>query len=341
MRLLRLISAPVSAIYWAITSFRNLLFDLSILKTYDIPGKSICIGNLNVGGSGKSPLTLYLMKALQPTHTIQIVSRGYGRKTNGHIQLTASHHAADVGDEPLMYFKQKKTADEIHVSENRMDAIRKLNRDSTCVLLLDDAFQHRKVRAGFSILVSDFNAPFFNDFILPIGNLREPRIGASRADLVLFTKCPRELSADTKKRYIDKAATYGLSAFFSRITYAPLQSVNGNPLPEATHVLLVTGIANPIPLKNHLEKTFSVSHIQFSDHHEFTPAEIKEIHKKFDTFEPTKTIIITTEKDFMRLESSEIYQEVKSYPWFIQPIELSIEHETEFLTLIQNYVRKN
>jgi tetraacyldisaccharide 4'-kinase len=99
-----------------------------------------------------------------------------------------------------------------------MEAIRHLNRDSTHVLLLDDAFQHRRVRAGFSILVSDFNAPFFNDFILPIGNLREPRIGASRADLVLFTKCPSELSADTKKRYIDKAATYGLSAFFSRIT---------------------------------------------------------------------------------------------------------------------------
>jgi len=337
----RWILSPFGLLYWLITSTRNVLFDAGILKRHVIEGPSICIGNLNVGGSGKSPLTLYLMKALQPTHTIQVLSRGYGRKTKGHIQLTALHHAADVGDEPLMYFKQKRPEDEIHVSENRMEAIRHLNRDSKHLLLLDDALQHRKVSAGYSILVSDFNAPFFNDFILPIGNLREPRFGASRADLVLFTKCPSELSADIKKRYIDKAAQHGLSAFFSQITYAPLQSVNGIPIQEATHVLLVTGIANPLPLKNHLEKTFTVSHIQFSDHHEFTPIEIKKIHEKFDTFEATKTIIITTEKDFMRLNSSELYPELSAYPWFIQPIELSIEHESEFLTLIKAYVSKN
>ncbi len=337
----RWIFFPFGLLYWVITFVRNACYEAGIFTSHEIEGNSICIGNLNVGGSGKSPLTLYLMKALQPTHTIQVVSRGYGRKTKGHIQLNGSHHATDVGDEPLMYFKQKRPEDEIHVSENRMDAIRQLNRDSKHLLLLDDAFQHRKVSAGYSILVSDFNAPFFNDFILPIGNLREPRTGAKRADLVLFTKCPSELSTDTKKKYIEKAAQHGLSAFFSRITYAPLQSVNGIPLPEATHVLLVTGIANPLPLKNHLEKTFTVSHIHFSDHHEFTPEEIKKIHKKFDTFEATKTIIITTEKDFMRLDSTELYSELSTYPWFIQPIELSIEHESEFLTSIQAYVRKN
>jgi tetraacyldisaccharide 4'-kinase len=190
-------------------------------------------------------------------------------------------------------------------------------------------------------LVSDYNAPFFNDFILPIGNLREPRRGAKRADLVLFTKCPNEISADTKKRYTEKAAQLGLEAFFSKIAYAPLQPVNGIPLSEATHALLVTGIANPQPLKNHLEKTFTVSHIKFSDHHEFTQEEIKKIHKKFDTFEATKTIIITTEKDFMRLSAMELYPELSRYPWFIQPIELSIDHESEFLTSIQAYVRKN
>jgi tetraacyldisaccharide 4'-kinase len=117
--------------------------------------------------------------------------------------------------------------------------------------------------------------------------------------------------------------------------------VNGFPLPKATHALLVTGIANPLPLKNYLEKTFTVSHIEFSDHHEFTLEEIKKIHKKFDTFEATKTIIITTEKDFMRLNSMEFYPDLSRYPWFIQPIELSIEHESEFLTSIQAYVRKN
>jgi tetraacyldisaccharide 4'-kinase len=337
----RWILFPLGLLYWVITRIRNACYDAGIFTSHEIEGISICIGNLNVGGSGKSPLTLYLMKALQPTHTIQVLSRGYGRKTTGHIQLTSAHHAADVGDEPLMYFKQKRPQDEIHVSENRIEAIGHLNRDSNHILLLDDAFQHRKVHAGFSILVSDFNAPFFNDFILPVGNLREPRIGAKRADHVLFTKCPSEISADTKKRYTEKAAQLGLRAFFSKIAYTPLQSVNGIPLPKATHALLVTGIANPLPLKNYLEKTFSVSHLYFSDHHEFTPEEIKKIHKKFDTFEATKTIIITTEKDFMRLNSMELYSELSTYPWFIQPIELSIEHESEFLTSIQAYVRKN
>jgi len=337
----RWIFFPFGLLYWVITFVRNACYDAGIFKSVEIEGTSICVGNLNVGGSGKSPLTLYLMKVLQQTHTIQIVSRGYGRKTKGHIQLNGSHNSTDVGDEPLMYYNQKRPEDEIHVAENRMDAIRQLNRDSKHVLLLDDAFQHRKVHAGFSILVSDFNAPFFNDFILPIGNLREPRIGAKRADLVLFTKCPSELSSDTKKRYIDKAAKHGLSAFFSQITYAPLKSLNGVPSAEATHVLLVTGIANPFPLKNHLEKTFKVSHLHFSDHHEFTAEDIKKIHKKFDTFEASKTIIITTEKDFMRLNSKELYSELSSYPWFIQPIELTIDHESEFLTSIQAYVRKN
>ena len=337
----RWIFFPFGLLYGVITFIRNACYDAGIFSSHKIEGNSISIGNLNVGGSGKSPLTLYLMKVFQATHTIQVVSRGYGRKTRGHIQLNGSHGAADVGDEPLMYFKQKKPLDEIHVAEHRMDAIRHLKRDSEHLLLLDDAFQHRKVRAGFSILVSDFNAPFFRDFILPIGNLREPRFGASRANLVLFTKCPSELNAETKQHYIDKAAQYGLRAFFSQITYTPLQSVNGIPNQEATHVLLVTGIANPLPLKNHLEKTYTVSHIQFSDHHEFTPVEIKKIHEKFDTFEASKTIIITTEKDFMRLNSSELYLDLPSYPWFIQPIDLSIDRETEFLNLIKAYVSKN
>ncbi|MFM7594937.1 MAG: tetraacyldisaccharide 4'-kinase [Flavobacteriales bacterium] len=337
----RWIFFPFGLVYWVIAFVRNACYDASIFSSHDIEGTTICIGNLNVGGSGKSPLTLYLMKVFQATHTIQVVSRGYGRKTRGHIQLNGSHGAADVGDEPLMYFKQKKPLDEIHVAEHRLDAIRHLKRDSKHLLLLDDAFQHRKVRAGFSLLVSDFNAPFFSDFILPIGNLREPRMGARRADLVLFTKCPDAINDAARTHYIQQATKHGLKAFFSRITYAPLKAVNGFTRTEATHVLLVTGIANPLPLKNHLEKSFEVHHLQFSDHHEFTREEINKIHKKFDTFDAAKTIIITTEKDFMRLYSPEFHPTLSAYPWFIQPIELTIEHESEFLTLIQAYVRKN
>ena len=337
----RWILSPFGLLYWLITSTRNVLFDAGILKRHVIEGPSICIGNLNVGGSGKSPLTLYLMKAFQATHHIQVVSRGYGRTSRGHIQLTSEHEAREVGDEPLMYFKHKNPSDEIHVSESRIAAIQKLNRDSKHLLLLDDAFQHRYVQAGMNILVSDFNSPFFKDYILPIGTLREPRIGAKRANLVVFTKCPLDLSQYDKQTYEAEATRLGLRAFFSRIQYAPLQSIQGNSNTDASHVLLVTGIANPIPLEEHLEKTYTVHPIRFSDHHEFTQEEIKQIHKKFDTFEATKTIIVTTEKDFMRLNSKELFTELSAYPWFIQPIALSIENEPEFLTLIRTYVSTN
>jgi len=341
MSILRWFLLPFGLLYGFIVSTRNLFFKIGIFPRYMIEGPSICVGNLNVGGSGKSPITLYLMKAFQSTHHIQVVSRGYGRKTRGHIHLTAEHEARDVGDEPLMYFNNKGTSDEIHVSESRKIAIQKLKRDSQHLLLLDDAFQHQSVQAGLNILVSDFNAPFFNDFILPIGSLREPRIGAKRANCVVFTKCPEEISLNDKEHYESKALTYGLQAFFSSIKYAPLRSIHGESMSKASHALLVTGIANPFPLKAHLEKTYNVHSIKFSDHHEFTLEEIKKIHKKFDTFDASKSIIITTDKDFMRLKSRDLFSELSHYPWFIQPIEMTIENEPEFLTLIKSYVSKN
>lgn len=341
MKAWRWLLFPLGVLYWGITFVRNFLFSSGLAKRQVIPGKSIVIGNLNVGGSGKSPMTLYLMKAFQSTHTIQLVSRGYGRKSKGHIQVNAQHTADQVGDEPLMYFQHKSERDEVHVAASRWEAIQGLSRQEKDLLLLDDAFQHLQIQAGFSILVSDFNAPFFKDYILPVGMLREPRHGANRANLMVYTKCPETIDEATKQNYIAQAQRYDLPAFFSRISYAPLKSIKNETLVETSEAILVTGIANPRPLKTHLEKTYALTCFEFADHHEFTQADINKIHQKFDTFDAVKPIIITTEKDFMRLKAQPLFEAIKDYPWCIQPIELMIENEAEFLTIIKSYVNKN
>lgn len=341
MKAWRWLLFPLGALYWGITFIRNFLFSSGLFKRHIIQGKSVVIGNLNVGGSGKSPMTLYLMNAFQSTQTIQLVSRGYGRRSKGHIQVNAQHTADQVGDEPLMYFQHKSERDEVHVAASRWEAIQGLSRQEKDLLLLDDAFQHLQIQAGFSILVSDFNAPFFKDFILPVGMLREPRHGARRADLMVYTKCPEAIDEETKKYYIAQAQRYQLTAFFSRIGYAPIKSITHKALIQAKEAILVTGIANPTPLKAHLEKSYKLTCFEFVDHHKFTLADINKIHRKFDTFETVKPIIITTEKDFMRLQAKPLFDAIKPYPWYIQPIELMIENEAEFLTIIKSYVSKN
>ena len=337
----RWIFAPLGLLFGFGVLIRNFCYKRGIFKSYNIPGLSICIGNLNLGGSGKSPLTLYLLQKFQNEKHIQIVSRGYGRKTKGHLCVSANESASIVGDEPLLYCQYTQENDEVHVSENRTLAIQKLNRGNDYLLLLDDAFQHRKITAGLNLLVSDFNAPFFEDHIFPVGNLREPQIGAKRADAVIFTKCPNEIQKIDKERYCQKAEALGLSPFFSRIKYLELKPISKIQVDKPTHVVLVTGIAQPKSLINHLERNHNVFAISFTDHHDFTLKEIKEIHKKFDTFEASKTMIITTEKDFMRLKYPEILKEIESYPWYVQPIAMEIEKEQEFINFISNYVRKN
>jgi len=339
MRLLRLISAPIAAIYWAITSARNLLFDLGILKTYDIPGKSICIGNLNVGGSGKSPMTRYLITHLQPDFKVQVLSRGYGRKTKGHIVVQSQHTSEIVGDEALQYFLDE--ADEVHVCEQRKDAIVTMNRSEHHVLLLDDALQHRHVRAGLTILVSDFNQPFFKDYLMPMGDLRESRSGVKRADIIVFTKCPEALSFEAKQSYMNAILPLKVPVFFSSVYYLPLKLVGSKAIKNPEHVLLVTGIANATPLVKHLSNNYSVTHLSFGDHFNYSLRDLKEIHRKFTTFDSETTIIITTEKDFMRMQEPSMKVEISQYPWYVQPIGISFDREEAFLQTIQEYVRKD
>ncbi len=340
MKNFRLLLLPFGLIYGVITALRNLLFNLKIREIYEIPVKSICVGNLSVGGTGKTPHVAYIAELLNADHKIQILSRGYGRKTKGYFLLDENSSAENVGDEPLFYYKQFKDAD-VAVCESRKNGVKNLLLlKKNQIIILDDAFQHRAVRAGLNIIITDFNQPYFSDWMLPAGNLREWISGRKRADIVIVSKCKLNLDEETKLRFKQKLKFNPDSIYFSSIKYGELRAFSSNSvLSSVKKVLLVTGIANPMPLLNHLKENFDVELLQFPDHHAFSLEDIHKIHKKFDTFASDNKAIVTTEKDFMRLQSQNYKSLIDQKPWFYQKITVELDRELEFTKEINNYAR--
>lgn len=338
MKKLRLLLFPFGFLYGIITAVRNWLFDLGIKKTYIIPVKSICVGNLSVGGTGKTPHVAYLASLLKQENNVQILSRGYGRKTRGFILLDEKATSQTVGDEPLFYHKNFPDVT-VAVCESRKDGIEKLLEiEKESVILLDDAFQHRAVKAGLNIILTDYSQPYYNDLMLPAGNLREWTFGKKRADIVIVTKSPENLDESAKEKIRKKLKFEEESIFFSKIKYGALVPFQKEQT-TFKNVLLVTGIANPFPLEKHLKKHFNVELLKFPDHHEFTLDDIQKIHKKFGTFASENKAIVTTEKDFMRLNDSAIIDEITQKPWFYQAITVEIDRENDFKSAIKDYVR--
>lgn len=299
MQILRKLLLPFSILYGIIVGLRNKFFDWGILASasYDFP--VITVGNLSMGGTGKSPMIEYLIELLKPYYQVGTLSRGYKRKTKGYLLLDIKNDAKDVGDEPLQ-FKRKYPEVFVAVDENRQHGISELRALKTPpdVILLDDAYQHRKVKAGFSVLLTAFNELYSKDMILPAGNLREPAFGANRADVVIVTKCPLTISEE-KKRKISKSLNLKAhqKLFFTGIHYESYftNGVQRVPIQLMEEFNLVTGIAKPTPLVNHLkENGLDVKHYSFPDHHLFTEKELETLRK-----EP---LLVTTEKDFMRLK---------------------------------------
>lgn len=338
--MLRRFLFPFSFIWWLITCVRNFLYDKSLLRSYAISGKSITVGNLSIGGTGKTPMVIYLTKLLTEKYELQILSRGYGRKTNGYLLVNEKHTAIDVGDEPLLYFNKFKKNITIAVSENRTDGVQQLRKiQPKSVVILDDAFQHRKIKAGLSVLMTTHNSLFSNDFLLPAGNLREIRSGAKRSDVIVVTKCPLNMTEFEKSKIKSALSKYNKPIYFSRISYSEPISF-GNSVYCSKNVLLVTGIAKPEPLVEFLSETSRVEHISFPDHHNFSANEIQKIHEKIDNFVSENWSIITTEKDYMRLLPFKEKWGLSNYPWFYIPIEMKIENENDFNQLIIDYVRE-
>ncbi|APZ47957.1 tetraacyldisaccharide 4'-kinase [Polaribacter reichenbachii] len=305
MKFLRFLLFPFAIIYDAVTTIRNLFFDVGVFKQTSFKTPVIVVGNLSVGGTGKTPQIEYLIRLLKDVFKVSVLSRGYKRKTKGFVLLNNFHNALDVGDEPLQYFK-KFTNITVAVDANRVEGVQNLiQQKSPDVILLDDAYQHRKIKGSFYILLTKYNDLFTKDFLLPTGNLRESRSGAKRADVIIVTKCPNNLDFNQQESIKRKLKKYQKEVFFTTISYGEIKSkqnlISVDDL-KNYQVLLITGIANPNPLLNYLDDNkINYNHLKYADHHHFSFEEIKEIKEKFNVFTSDKKIILTTEKDYTRL----------------------------------------
>jgi tetraacyldisaccharide 4'-kinase len=304
MKVLRFILFPFAVLYDFVTRTRNFFFDTGVFNQTSFKTPVIVVGNLSVGGTGKTPQIEYLIRLLKDRHKTAVLSRGYKRKTTGFVLLNESYLAADVGDEPLQYFKKFKNID-VAVDANRVEGISKLiANNAPDLILLDDAFQHRKVKGSFYILLTKFKDLFIDDYLLPTGNLRESRQGAKRAHIILVTKCPNNISKEDRNTINQKLSKFNKKVFFTSISYAD-KVLGATELLSSElknfEVLLITGIANPAPLIMYLKSLdVNFKHLKYADHHHFSDKEIRDIKEKFNAMQSSK-IILTTEKDYVRL----------------------------------------
>ncbi len=304
---LKIVLLPFSGLFYLITGIRNLMFNKGILKEHHFPIPIISVGNITVGGTGKTPHIEYLIKMLAGKKTV-ILSRGYGRKSKGFYWVESDGNANIYGDEPLQ-IKNKFRESDVAVCEKRVKGIKRIlhEKPDTDFILLDDAYQHRQVKPSFNILLVDFNRPMYNDLLLPSGRLRETLCGMKRANFVIVTKCLLDISVQQKQIVIDKLSRYYIGNYaFSTFNYAnhfvSIKNANHKISLQAEKIILLTGIAQAKPMKEALEqKGFDVIHLQYSDHYAYKINDlemIEAIHKKSQT-----RYIVTSEKDAIRLKS--------------------------------------
>jgi tetraacyldisaccharide 4'-kinase len=312
MILLRKLLFPFALLYGLITSIRNYLYDKGILKSYSFDVPVIVVGNLSVGGTGKTPQIEYLIRLLSSKYSIATLSRGYKRKSKGFVLANAHASASLLGDEPYQYYK-KFPQIQVAVDADRRNGITQLLQLTSKpeVLLLDDAYQHRRVKAGFYILLTSYDELYAHDYMLPTGNLRESRSGAKRANMIIVTKCPPTISEIARAK-IKSVLQSEVPVFFSSIEYddtvysatssLPLNELNKQPK------LLVAGIAKPKPFFDFLQQVDDRC-ISFPDHHEFSSNDIERLKA-----ESEGQLIVTTEKDFVRLNTAELADKLYYLP---------------------------
>lgn len=334
MDLLRKILFPFALLYGLITAIRNFLFDKGVLKSYTFDLPVIAVGNLSVGGTGKTPQIEYLIRLLSDKYKVATLSRGYKRQSEGFVLADSNANAQILGDEPFQYF-QKFPNIKVAVDADRKNGIEQLlaQPDRPEVILLDDAYQHRKVKAGFYILLTSYDDLFCDDLMLPTGNLRENKNGAKRANLVIVTKCPFNLSLEKQNEIRKKLKLAGSQQLYftfiayDNFIYGESQKINVNEI-QAASKLLVAGIAKPEPFFAYLQDTNDVC-LSFPDHHNFSEKDILEIKNVAQN-----NIIITTEKDYVRLKGR-----LPSEQLFYLPIQSAFLSGGEnFDKTITNYV---
>lgn len=347
---------PFSLLYGFATGFRNFLYDSKFLKSRSFNIPIICVGNLSVGGTGKTPHTEYLINLLRPGFKVAVLSRGYKRKTSGFLFADSTSQANDIGDEPLQIFRKFPDIT-IAVDRNRVHGVETILKEKpeTEVIILDDGFQHRSITPGLSILLSDLERLMIKDNLLPYGNLRESPRNMSRADIILITKSPETISPIQRRLLVMeiKKAPYQ-NLYFTYIKYKDPVNVFESAVPNidisdgskkaGRGIVLVTGIANPEPFLEYLQKSFEeIIHLSFNDHHKFTLKDIEKIQDSWNSLKAPLKYVITTEKDATRLrEFVNIAEPFRSSSYYI-PIGTDFlnDDRDEFDNLIIDYVRKN
>ncbi len=344
---------PLSWFYGIGVGLRNLCFELGLLKQKEFPRPIICVGNITVGGTGKTPHTEMLLKMLLPKYKVAMLSRGYKRKSRGYHLATCESNMHEIGDEPWQ-MKQKFPDAIVAVDGNRRRGIQHLLTDDGTqdvdVILLDDAFQHRYVRAGMNILLTDYHRLITDDCLLPAGLLREPLSAKERASMVIVTKCPKDMKP-MDYRVIQKALQLRpyQHLFFSTFHYGALRRLfeetpgQAEELTSDTHVLLLTGIASPQQMMLDLQRsTRHIIPLSYSDHHEFTKNDVQRIEEAFTAMQGSKRLIVTTEKDAARLVLVKDLSPIVRRHIFVLPIEVEIlrDERAAFEAIIYDYVNQ-
>lgn len=347
INLLKPLLYPASILYGAIMWLRNKLYDAGLISSIQFSVPVISVGNLSTGGTGKTPHIEYLVRLLEYEYKVATMSRGYKRSTTGFYLAKEGTDARMIGDEP-MQFHRKFPEIVVSVCEDRMTGIPRLlgERPDIDVVLLDDAFQHRSVKPGLNILIIDFAKPFYKDYILPFGSLRESRKAYKRADIIIVSKCPPQLDNSQQQEMIRRIKPLALQqVFFSAIAYAPLTDFfTGAPfLPAAKpNIVMVSGIAKPEPMLQYLRETANEVHLlRYPDHHYFTQNNLEEIKQTYANWDTGHKIIVTTEKDAARLAMHRATLEAWDIQIAVLPIAVRLlKEEPLFDQLIKAYVIK-
>ena len=345
IKYLKLLLWPFSLLYGAVTGLRNLLYNKGILKStaYDMP--VLAVGNLTVGGTGKTPHVEYLLRLLHK-YKLATLSRGYKRQTTGFILADATSTAAQLGDEPYQYHQDFAEV-AVAVCEKRVEGVDRLKElvPSLEVVVLDDAMQHRAIQPSLMIMLTDYGRPFFKDLILPAGLLRESRHGAARADVVVVSKCPQGLSQIEREKYTSQISKYtlpGTPVFFSTFTYGTPVSIGAADQVHRSIVLL-TGIANPEPMRDYLQQQgYTIVKVYtFPDHHTYATDDLIEVKDFVSKFKGKGISILTTSKDAVKLTASGIAAISKQLPLFYLPIEVSFQENAEkFDSIVSEHVKQ-
>lgn len=328
---------PFSLLYGLIIWLRNKCYDVNIFKSYHSKLKTIVIGNLQVGGSGKTPMTAYLYWMLSSKYNTAVLSRGYGRKTKGLLVADTQSNAETIGDEPLWYHQTLPGA-QVVVSESREKGLKYLENTDAELVLLDDAFQHRAVTCGLQILLSDYKKPYFKDFPMPYGRLREFSSGAKRADIIIISKCPENMGLQEKVDFIKAIKANGKQdLFFSTLQIGNPRKLKGNLSIDKRpfkKIIALSAIANPDSFTEICQRiSKNCETISFKDHHHYSEDDMKQILTKLDD----DTIVFTTEKDAVKLSAASIHNLIPLNQFYILPVQVQFlfDDESRFDNLIK------